>query len=133
MIEKASEKLQYNKKLKGFAGGLRNESTKAEVWLWKFILRNKQMKGYTFNRQRPVLNFIADFMCKPLMLVIEVDGVSHEQEITKQKDAVKTQALVDAGYTVLRFTDDDVLSSLDWVEREIIRTIEELEPSLPRA
>lgn len=133
MIEKASEKLQYNKKLKGFAGGLRNESTKAEVWLWKFILRNKQMKGYTFNRQRPVLNFIADFMCKPLMLVIEVDGVSHEQEITKQKDAVKTQALVDAGYTVLRFTDDDVLSSLDWVEREIIRTIEEIEPSLPRA
>lgn len=133
MTEKTSERLAYNKKLKGFAINLRNESTKAEVWLWKFVLRNKQMKGYTFNRQRPILNFIADFMCKPLMLIIEVDGISHEEELTQYKDALKTQALTDAGYTILRFTDDDILSNLTWVEKEISSVIDKLEPSLPRA
>lgn len=53
----------YNKNLREFAHEKRNEMTKAEACLWKYALRGKQM-GYTFNRQRPVLNYIADFMCK---------------------------------------------------------------------
>jgi very-short-patch-repair endonuclease len=67
----------YNKRLQFNANTLRKEMTKAEACLWKFVLRAGMMKGYSFRRQRPVLNYIADFMCKELMLVIEVDGLTH--------------------------------------------------------
>ena len=66
----------YNKCLQPFANKLRKEMTKSEACLWKYVLRARQMKGYQFRRQRPVLDFIADFMCKELRLVIEVDGTS---------------------------------------------------------
>ena len=71
--------LGYHKDLKEIARKLRNDSTPAEIRLWTKLLRSKQMKGYQFLRQRPVLNYIADFMCKELRLIIEVDGESHEQ------------------------------------------------------
>ena len=67
----------YNKNLKGFARELRNNGTKAEACLWKYVLRAGKMQGFQFRRQRPVMNYIADFMCKELMLVIEVDGIIH--------------------------------------------------------
>lgn len=68
--------IPYNKNLKGFSRDLRIESTVGEVMLWQG-LKKKQMLGYTFNRQKPLLNYIADFYCKPLKLIIEVDGDSH--------------------------------------------------------
>ena len=75
-----SSNLYYNKKLKEFARRLRKQTTNAEVKLWNEVLRGRQMHGYTFLRQRPILYFIADFMCKELMLIIEVDGYTHEWE-----------------------------------------------------
>ena len=53
----------YNKILQPFANKLRKEMTKAEACLWKYALRASQMKGYQFRRQRPVLRYIADFLC----------------------------------------------------------------------
>jgi len=70
----------YNKNLQPFANKLRKEMTKAEACLWKYVLRARQLKGYQFRRQRPVLNYIADFMCMELMLVIECDGITHQWE-----------------------------------------------------
>jgi very-short-patch-repair endonuclease len=70
----------YNKNLKEFARRLRKQATKAEVKLWNEVLRGRQLHGYTFLRQRPELFFIADVLCKELMLVIEVDGFTHEWE-----------------------------------------------------
>lgn len=99
--------------------------TKAEACLWKYALRARQMKGYQFRRQRPVINYIADFMCKELMLVVEVDGLSHQFEEVIRKDARKQAALEAAGFTVLRFSDNQVLTNMkgvieyleDWIER----------------
>ena len=71
-----------------------------------------QMKGYQFRRQRPVLHYIADFMCKELMLVIEVDGLTHQFEETRLKDEKKDKDLSDAGFTILRFTDHEVLTDI---------------------
>jgi very-short-patch-repair endonuclease len=51
----------YNKNLQPFANRLRKEMTKAEACLWKYVLRAGKMKGFQFRRQRPVLNYIADF------------------------------------------------------------------------
>jgi very-short-patch-repair endonuclease len=56
----------YNNLLQPFANDLRKDMTKAEACLWKYALKAGKMKGYQFRRQRPVLIYIADFMCMPL-------------------------------------------------------------------
>ncbi len=105
--------------------------TKAEACLWKYVLRARMLKGYQFRRQRPVLNFIADFMCKELSLIIEVDGITHTWEETVEKDKIKTKALEEAGFTLLRFTDEDVLESINSVVAELEQWIEEYEKTNP--
>ncbi|HET6527538.1 MAG TPA: endonuclease domain-containing protein [Balneolaceae bacterium] len=109
----------YNKNLKEFARKLRKDSTKAEIVLWKEVLRGGKMHGYTFLRQRPVLNYIADFMCKRLMLIIEVDDFMHKSEEQWKLDKERQKELEEAGFTVLRFTDDEVPADLRNVERVI--------------
>ncbi|MDG7050786.1 MAG: DUF559 domain-containing protein [Nitrososphaerota archaeon] len=101
--------------------------TKAEACLWKYVLRAGMMKGYGFRRQRPVLKYIADFMCKELMLVIEVDGYTHQFEETIKKDQVKQKELEEVGFIVLRFTDDEVLRSIENVRQQILYSVEMIE------
>jgi very-short-patch-repair endonuclease len=101
--------------------------TKAEACLWKYVLKAGKMKGYTFGRQRPVLNFIADFMCKELMLVIEVDGSTHDLPEVQEKDVLKQKALEEAGFTVLRFSNHSVLHHIDSVNMTIENWIIEYE------
>lgn len=127
-MEKTPFVKDYNKKLKGFAKEHRTEGTKAEATLWKYVLKARQMKGYQFHRQRPVLNYIADFICKPLNLIIEVDGVTHEDNVAR--DYMKTKTLEEAGYVVVRFSDEDVLRNIEFVNRDIELTIEKIEKSL---
>ena len=100
--------IPYNPNLKEFARQLRNNSTKAEVILWQ-KLKNKQMYGYDFHRQKPIGNYIIDFFCQELMLAIEVDGYSHQLEEVYDKDIIKTQKLNQLGISLLRFTDNEVL------------------------
>jgi very-short-patch-repair endonuclease len=120
----------YNRNLRPFARALRKNMTKAEACLWKYVLRAGMMRGYTFNRQRPVLNYIADFFCKKLCLVIEVDGITHEQEEVQQKDSKKERDLRSAGFKVVRFTDDEVLGDMESVRRALESYIEEREKEL---
>ncbi len=114
----------YNPKLKPFARSLRQESTKAEVRLWCEVL-SKGKTGYTFLRQRPIGNYIADFLCKELKLIIEVDGYSHnfktEEDIKRDKD------IADLGFTTIRFTDNEVMKDLANVERVIVGWIDNLQ------
>ena len=126
MISK-HDSLFYNKNLQSYANSLRKEMTKAEACLWKYVLRARQLKGFQFRRQRPVLNYIADFMCKELMLIIEVDGITHYFEETIKKDEIRQKNLESAGFTVLRFSDEEVLNHIqavhnyleDWIEKKI--------------
>ncbi|NBC64326.1 MAG: DUF559 domain-containing protein [Bacteroidetes bacterium] len=122
--------LFYNKNLKELAHKLRNDSTKSEIRLWAELLRGKQT-GYTFLRQRPVLNYIADFLCKDLKLIIELDGYSHEFEQQWKKDKERQNELEEAGFKILRFTDDEVMNDLRNVESEIMYWIESLEDKSP--
>ncbi len=121
----------YNRKLQPFANKLRKEMTKAEACLWKYTLRARQMNGYQFRRQRPVLQYIADFMCKELKLVIEVDGLTHQSNETCEKDKRKTYALERARFKVLRFADEQVLNNMNGVREVILSVIEELEAPPP--
>ncbi len=110
----------YNKNLRFNARSLRNSMTKAEACLWKYALRSSLMRGYTFNRQRPIGNYIVDFVCKEIYLVIEVDGYSHLFEDTMRKDELKDKYLKGLGYHILRFNDDEVLKDM----KNVIRAIE---------
>lgn len=104
---------QYSNKLKPLAQNLRRDMTKAEACLWKYVLRAGMMKGFTFNRQKPVMNYIADFMCKELKLIIEVDGLTHTDPDIFARDTERQKVLEDAGFTVLRFTDKEVLENIE--------------------
>jgi very-short-patch-repair endonuclease len=115
---------QYNKKLKPLASQNRKESTKAEVRLWCELLRNKQMSGYSFLRQRPIDRYIADFFCKELKLIIECDGYSHHFEETTFNDEERTKRLTELGYHVIRFSDSDVMNDIENVRRTIEGWIE---------
>jgi len=87
---------RYNDNLKPFARKLRSDSTKAEIRLWCELL-SKSKLGVPFLRQRPILNFIADFMCVKLKLIIEVDGYSHK--FKTEEDAERDKILAEHGYT----------------------------------
>jgi very-short-patch-repair endonuclease len=119
--------LAYNADLRPFAYTLRQTFTKAEACLWKYALRAGQMKGYTFRRQRPVLGYIADFMCQPLMLIIEVDGGIHKDDLVAAKDQIRQKELEAAGFTVLRFENEMVLHRMAEVKLNLEMWIEDYE------
>ena len=72
-------KIYYNPKLKPLARKLRNNSTLSEILLWE-ELKKRKMLDYRFLRQKPVGEYIVDFFCNKLRLVIEIDGDSHNEE-----------------------------------------------------
>jgi len=121
------DNLFYNKKLKLNANALRHNMTKAEACLWKYVLRARGMMGFQFRRERPVLNYIADFMCKELKLIIEVDGITHSIDGAFEKDMHRQRELEAAGFRVIRFTDNEVLTGIEGVAERIKEVILELE------
>lgn len=78
----------------------------------------------------PVGPFFADFLCRSLQLVIELDGHSHD--IAPQRDVQRDRWLQDYGYTVLHFTNDDVRDNVEGVVTATRLKIEERQ-SLPPA
>jgi very-short-patch-repair endonuclease len=101
------------------AKALRNNMTLSEVLLWD-VLKNKQMMGYDFDRQKPIDEFIVDFYCKDLMLAIEIDGDSHDSEEAFEKDVKRQERLEKLGVRFLRFDDLEVKKDMT----NVIRTIE---------
>ena len=92
--------------------------TLSEVLLWQ-ELKGKQMLGYDFDRQRPIDNYIVDFYCKELKLVIEIDGQSHEHEEVAINDEKRQQRLEELSLTILRFDDMDVKKEMHYVLNRI--------------
>ncbi len=106
--------LPYNKNLKQFSRNLRNNSTLSEVLLWQ-KLRAGSIRGYKFNRQKPLSNYIVDFYCKKLNLVIEVDGESHFVGDAPIRDRERQDILEEMGLKFLRFDDMDVKMDISGV------------------
>lgn len=119
-------KIHYNPKLKQRARELRKNSTLSEVLLWE-ELKNRKMYGYKFLRQKPIGNYIVDFFCNKLKLVIEIDGDSHD-EGNYGYDMKRQKWLESKDLSVLRFDDLEVKKDMDNVLSSIegwIRTWEE--------
>ncbi len=95
---------------------LRERLTPAEAKLWD-ALQCRQLGGLKFRCQHPVGQFILDFYCPAQKLVVEVDGVIHEQQ--QDYDLARTVQLEAFGYRVLRFTNEEVLSDLPSVLERI--------------
>ena len=112
----------YNPKLKEKAKKLRNNSTLSEVILWGY-LKGNQIHGFDFHRQRPVDNYIVDFICCELYLVIELDGYTHLLEKTAKRDLKREKRLKELGLTVIRFWDEEVYDDIDNVLRAIDITV----------
>jgi len=88
--------LPYNRTLKEFSRDLRSHSTLSEILLWQ-KLRASQFRGYAFNRQKPLGNYIVDFYFLKLDLVIEIDGNSHEYEEAILEDEERQRVLEHLG------------------------------------
>ncbi len=106
------------KRLTPVAQRLRREMTDAERRLWSH-LRARQM-GVQFTRQYPIGNTIADFACRRLKLVVEVDGGQHADNAA---DDERTRVIESYGYRVIRFWNNDVLQNTDGV---VLRIAEDL-------
>jgi very-short-patch-repair endonuclease len=103
-------------------------STKGEIRLWCELLRGRRMNGYQFFRQYAIENYVVDFMCRKLNLIIEVDGYSHNFKY--EKDIFRDKKLGKMGYNVLRFSETEVKNDLFNVERTILYWMEEKEKEL---
>jgi len=112
--------LPYNKNLKQLARQLRRDMTDAERQLWA-KLRKKQLKGYQFYRQKPVGDYIVDFFCPRVKLVIEVDGRQHFSDEMREYDRIREDFLSSLGLRVLRFTNTEVLTHTEKVIKSIER------------
>ncbi|MDX8337569.1 DUF559 domain-containing protein [Draconibacterium sp. IB214405] len=115
----------YNKNLKEYARKLRNNSTLAEAILWDEVLKQKQLKGYSFLRQRPIGNYIVDFFCKELKMIIELDGTIHLFQ--KNKDRNREDSLKKMGYKIIRFHNEEILKNIRNVQISLELHIDELE------
>ena len=103
---------------------LRNRMTPAEEILWKYIhINDWHLK---FRRQHPIWNYVADFYCHGIKLVIELDGGIHELEDVKINDELREKHLKELGLTILRFKNEEVLQNTNSVLRSISQTIEKL-------
>ncbi len=109
---------------------MRHKPTPAELKLWE-ILHNRKILGLHFRRQHPIDMFIADFYCHKLKLVIEVDGEVHQSDDRKEYDSNRTAEMKRFGIEVLRFTNKQVLESLQGVKAIIEAKCEELYPPAP--
>ncbi len=110
--------------LKNFVKEQRSNPTEAENILWQLI-RGKQLDGYKFRRQHIIGNYIADFVCLNEKLVIEIDGLIHQLPENKQSDQERTQWLEKYGFTVLRFTNNQVQFETEQTLKSIIKKIAE--------
>jgi very-short-patch-repair endonuclease len=108
---------------------LRNDATEAEKQLWKH-LRNKQVLDARFRRQHPIDDYIADFVSFDAMLIIEVDGSQHAEQI--EYDAKRTRHLESLGFHVFRVWNGEVFLNLNGVLDSIWLLVEErLKPHPP--
>jgi len=92
--------------------------------MWN-ILKNKQMRGYDFDRQKPLLNYIVDFFCYDLMLVIEVDGITHHDDGDRAEKRQKE--IENYGVHFLRFDAMRVVKNTEEVLQVIEKWIEDSE------
>ena len=119
--------LPYNPALKQRARELRKAGNLSEVLFWN-VVKNKQLNGQDFDRQRVIGNYIVDFYCHEHALVVEIDGSSHDDK--QAYDQVRDEYLEAFGLKVLHVQDVDVKQNLAGVVELVRQQLESTTPSL---
>ncbi len=104
---------------------LRKVMTHEEEIIWNELSGNKL--GVKFRRQHPLLFYIADFYCHELKLVIEIDGLIHSKEDIKINDEERQTEIEALGIKIIRFTNKEVVHSLEKVLTLIMNHIKDLQ------
>ncbi|MFD2870950.1 leucine--tRNA ligase [Mucilaginibacter ximonensis] len=112
----------YYEQLKEFSREHRLQPTEAETILWQ-LLRDSQT-GFKFRRQHAIDQYIADFVCLQKGLIIELDG--HHHKANKEADKARTEILNHLGFTVIRFTNDEVLANAQGIFQTIKNKVNNL-------
>lgn len=122
IIAKNSNRIRgTTREIEQAARHLRQNLTPAEAILWE-ELRGRKLEGLKFRCQHPIGRFIVDFYCPSFKLIIEIDGGIHIQQ--QDYDQARTDQLQDFGYSVLRFTNDEVINDLPKVINQIIEAVQ---------
>ncbi len=108
--------------LKEFAKKNRKTPTMAESFLWKQL--KGEALGVKFRRQHVIYDYIADFACLEKNLVIEVDGGYHFVDAQVDEDQIRTVLIEQMGFSILRFTNEEVLNEIEKVIARIKEKIE---------
>ncbi len=107
-------------RLKPYAQKLRREMTKEERHLWYDFLKGLPV---TFNRQKVIGNYIADFYCASSKLIIELDGSQHYEESGVESDKKRDEYLENLGLLVLRYSNEDINHNFDGVCEDILKRL----------
>ena len=118
-MAKKNVKIPVNVELDKYAKEMRKNMTPEETVVWYQILKGRVPK---FHRQKIIGNYIVDFYCPQLKLVIEIDGVQHYFEEKSNYEAKRTEDLEKLGFYVLRFDNSDVKRDIEEV-RMIINNV----------
>jgi 5-methyltetrahydrofolate--homocysteine methyltransferase len=116
---------KHGPKLLEFAKSMRKNPTEAENILWQ-ELRNRKVKNLRFRRQHPMGYTIPDFVCIQKKLIIEVDGGYHDEPGMILADQERGAYFEKVGYTVLRFTNEQVRSATSEVVDKITEAVNRL-------
>ena len=93
--------------------------TRAEIILWS-RLREKKINGYKFRRQQTIFDYIVDFYCHDLKLIIEVDGEMHSLLENKKHDSKRDNILKLNGYHIIRMSNVKVETEINSAINKII-------------
>jgi very-short-patch-repair endonuclease len=104
---------------------MRKDDTAAECVMWE-LLRSRRFLRLKFRRQHPFKNFILDFFCEELGLVIELDGAGHLDAVVAERDDARTAELQKEGLTVVRIENDELLHSPEYVLARMRIVVDEL-------
>jgi very-short-patch-repair endonuclease len=111
-----------NRELVSKARILRNNMTRAEIILWS-SLREKKINGFKFRRQQIIFDYIVDFYCHDLKLIIEVDGEMHSLLENKKHDSKRDNILKLNGYHIIRMSNVEVETEINSAINKIISYI----------
>ena len=107
------------------ARDLRQRQTDSEEILWE-ELRDRRFQGWKFRRQRPIGPYFADFCSEVLHLVVEIDGGAHQTDEAKAYDRDRDEYMRQVGFTVFRFSVEDVEHRRDKIRHGLSTAIAQI-------
>lgn len=109
-----------------FAKTLRKQMSRSEKILWHALRQQKEQSGLKFRNQHPLNPFVADFACVEARLIIEIDGASHDSGRGQAYDEWRTAILQKRKWTILRFSNEEILKNVEGVVTTIAARAHEL-------